>query len=115
MQKCIYIMICSNRFLVFGDKLEEPILWLSGFPIPNLKGGFNPNLTFMWALSGKYSKPQHISYDKEERYVDIWIISYFSDSFPHPYPLLKDAWDSLLGIGCPSKQNLQENRWEDLS
>lgn len=30
----IYIMIilCFSRFLVFGHRLEEPILWLGGFP-----------------------------------------------------------------------------------
>lgn len=43
MQKCMYIMICSSRLLVFGSKLEEP----SGFPTPDLLGGFSPTLTFM--------------------------------------------------------------------
>lgn len=113
-KKCFYIMIYSYRFLVFGYKLEEPILWLSGFPTPDLEGGFSPTLTFTCALSGKHSKPQHISYNKEERHVDIWLISCFSDSFSHPYPLLKGVSDWLLGIGSPGKKTGQENRWEGL-
>lgn len=84
MQKCINIMMCSYRLLGFGHEFQELILSPSGVSTPDLQGGCSPTLTVMWALSGTYSKKQRISHKKEERYVDVWLISYFSDSFPHP-------------------------------
>lgn len=84
MQKCINDMVCSYRLLVFGYELQEPMVWPSGVSTPDLQGGCSPILTAMWAFSGMYSKKWHISYKEEEKYVAVWLIFYFSDSFPHP-------------------------------
>lgn len=80
MQKSIYSMIyiikiyimtilCFNRFLVFGHNLKNQ--YCDSVDFPPLRGRLQPHFYIYWALSGKYSKPQHISYNEVERYINI--------------------------------------------